>query len=525
MAKHKTKIGKNAIETLTLSMYDDHKTIYREYIQNSADAIDSAVKLGLLESQKSGYIEIEIDTDEQRIVIEDNGTGVPMTEAERILKDVAASDKNRSKDKGFRGIGRLAGLAYCKQLIFETSYAGEEYKTTIYWDAVLLQEILYDSSRKEEATAVIELITTVETKSEQRNKHYFKVILCDVNNDELLDRQAVRDYLKMVAPVPYDRTFSYFYKGFISKYMQENNLHLDEYEVYVNNEPISKCYNTSIYDEYGNKKENDEIKELAFFDFRNPSNKKELLAWGWYSISNFEGIIPDHKKNLARGIRLRKHNIQIGSENNLNKFHKDTKRGNFYFFGEIHAVHPELMPNSQRNDFTPTETCKAFYNLLQSTFIDHNKMVYFASGVRSAYRKLENEIKLLEELDTKKFLNNQQKEEHILKVKKAQQDAEAARKDLIKYESAISDNEVNRKIFRNISASKKQVVTSSPPAKEISEKIEEKVRNGNFEFDDLSKLTNAERKLVSKIFSVIADNLPDKKIIPSLVIKVKEAFK
>lgn len=113
MAKHKTKIGKNAIETLTLSMYDDHKTIYREYIQNSADAIDNAVKSGLLEKQNDGYIEINIDIDERQIIIEDNGTGVKSEEAERILKDVAASDKNRDTDKGFRGIGRLAGLAYC----------------------------------------------------------------------------------------------------------------------------------------------------------------------------------------------------------------------------------------------------------------------------------------------------------------------------------------------------------------------------------------------------------------------------
>ncbi len=520
MAEHKTIIGKNAIETLTLSMYDDHKTIYREYIQNSADAIDNAVKLGLLETQKNGYIEIEIDSYEQRIVIEDNGTGVPMDEAERILKDVAASDKNRKQDKGFRGIGRLAGIAYCKQMIFETSYAGEEYKTTILWNAVLLQEILYDSNRKEDATAVIELITSVETGPEEKDKHYFRVILCDVNNEELLDRQEVRNYLKMVAPVPYDRTFSYFYNGFISQYMQDKDLHLDEYEVFVNNEKISKCYNTSIYDENGNKKENDEVKELVFFDLRIPSTN-ELLAWGWYSISNFDGIIPDHKKNLARGIRLRKHNIQVGNECTLLKFFKDTKRGNFYFFGEIHAVHPELMPNSQRNDFTPTDTCKLFFDLLKSKFTEHNKMVYFASNVRSAYRKIENENKLLEELNSKRFINKKQQEEHILKVKKAQKDAETARKDLRKLESGIQDNEINKKIYRNISVSKKQVISSSPSTKDISEKI----RNSNFEFDDLSKLTNAERKLVSKVFGVISDNLPDKKIIPSLVIKVKEAFK
>lgn len=522
MDKYKTKIGKNAIETLTLSMYDDHKTIYREYIQNSADAIDNAVKFGILENQKSGYIEINIDIDDKIITIEDNGTGIKSEDTERILKDVAASDKDRTSDKGFRGIGRLAGLAYCEQLIFETSYKGEATKTTIYWDANLLQQILYDSSRKEEAADVIELITTVKTSPEDEDKHYFKVILNNVNNDELLNKQSVRDYLKMVAPVPFDRTFSYFYNGFISQYMQEHNLHLDEYEVYVNNGAITKCYNTSIYDDNGNKKLNDEVKELAFFDFKNPKNN-ELLAWGWYSISNFEGVIPDHRKNLARGIRLRKHNIQVGNENTLSKYHKDSKRGNFYFFGEIHAVHPELMPNSQRNDFTPTETCKIFCEQLKTVFLEHHKMVYFASNVRSAYRKIETETKLIEELDSKKFINKEQKEEHIQKIKKAQIDAEKGRKDLKKYESLANENKVSEKIFKNISAIK-DIDPSIPPPDNLID-VEDKVRKSNFEFDDLSKLTNAERKLVSKVFGVIADNLPDKKIIPSLVIKVKETFK
>lgn len=36
-------IGKDVIESLTLSMYDDSKFIYREYIQNSADQIDKAI--------------------------------------------------------------------------------------------------------------------------------------------------------------------------------------------------------------------------------------------------------------------------------------------------------------------------------------------------------------------------------------------------------------------------------------------------------------------------------------------------
>ena len=34
------QIGKDVIESLTLGMYEDCRFIYREYIQNSADAIE-----------------------------------------------------------------------------------------------------------------------------------------------------------------------------------------------------------------------------------------------------------------------------------------------------------------------------------------------------------------------------------------------------------------------------------------------------------------------------------------------------
>ena len=45
----KPQIGKDVIESLTLGMYEDCRFIYREYIQNAADAIDKAVSEGLIE--------------------------------------------------------------------------------------------------------------------------------------------------------------------------------------------------------------------------------------------------------------------------------------------------------------------------------------------------------------------------------------------------------------------------------------------------------------------------------------------
>src|SRR4030065_643633 len=103
------RIGKTVIETLTQGMYEDARFIFREYIQNSADQIE--------------------------IIFEDNATGIKNNNVYPILGNIALSEKDRTKDKGFRGIGRLGGLGYCKKLTFETSFKGEEVKSIMIWDA------------------------------------------------------------------------------------------------------------------------------------------------------------------------------------------------------------------------------------------------------------------------------------------------------------------------------------------------------------------------------------------------------
>lgn len=56
-----------------------------------------------------------------------------------------------------------------------------------------------------------------------------------------------------------------------------------------------------------------------------------------------------------RGMRLRKANIQIGSEDALQKLFKED-RGQHYFVGELFAVSNELIPNSQRDYFNENST-------------------------------------------------------------------------------------------------------------------------------------------------------------------------
>jgi hypothetical protein len=197
---YKTVIGKDVIESLTIGMYDDSRFIYREYIQNAADQIDKARQQGLVED---GEIHIIIDPTKKIISIEDDATGIEENKVVEILKNIAKSTKQRGVDKGFRGIGRLGGLGYCEKLVFETSFKGESVKSIMTWDAIKLKSIINNRNQKEEASAVIDAVTSLEKVKEKPEAHYLKVTLLGVTNKDLLDIKEIRSYLSMVAPVPF----------------------------------------------------------------------------------------------------------------------------------------------------------------------------------------------------------------------------------------------------------------------------------------------------------------------------------
>ena len=99
-------IGKNVIENLTTAMYENLKIIFREYIQNSADAIDKAMAAGILQA-KDAEIHINIEPQKRKITVDDNGYGIPKADFKRIMESIADSQKRVNNNKGFRGIGRL----------------------------------------------------------------------------------------------------------------------------------------------------------------------------------------------------------------------------------------------------------------------------------------------------------------------------------------------------------------------------------------------------------------------------------
>ena len=513
-----TIIGKNVIESLTIGMYEEAMPIYREYIQNAADQIDKAVELGILKNKMDGFIEIEINKAKKTITIEDNATGIEQSKVVEILRNIATSTKRRGIDKGFRGIGRLGGLAYCDELVFETSYQGEPTKTTMTWSGKGLREIASNPDVKISASKVIDQITSFTVSYEEEDKHYFKVTLENVGKSDLLDKKQVESYLQMVAPVPFNRGFNQFANDIYSQ-LKESETEIDEYNIFINNNPIEKAYTSKVYKGEGNSRKGvDEIFKVEFFEFH---HKNKLLAWGWYGISKFPGVIP--RENAARGIRLRKSNIQIGDDQTLIRFHKE-HRGNYYFFGEVHAVHPHLLPNSRRDYFMPNEVLFAFEKELKNLFYKQlHDLYHFASEARSAQKRISRLEEVKKEFKTKQkkgFTSSKEAEDYEEKIEKAKEEAIKAERKLTRYSNALKTEEEETpktQIFEKITKNKKtKVAQVKMPTIQPKEKVKLVV-------DDL-EVNEDGKEVLQKVFDIIDMVLVDRRLSANLIEKIKEAF-
>lgn len=508
--------GANIIENLTTGMYKDSKVIYREYIQNSCDQIDKAVASGLL-GEGEGKIEIWLDFDQRKITIEDNATGIPASEFVRTLSNIADSDKQLGKNKGFRGIGRLCGLAYCKELVFTSSVKGEDTISIMRCDAETMRQLIDDNSRGKKRTAseVLRAINKFERKkTNQINDHFFKVELIGINaeNEDLLDKKKVRDYLSFVAPVPYQNTFLYREK--VKKHAEELGYHIDEYSITLDGEPVFKKY-TTILKKADNSKI-DEIFDVAFKDFRD--SKGNLIAWMWVGLAQFKQAIP--KINQMRGLRLRKENIQIGGEDALQKLFKED-RGNSYFVGEVFAVAKDLIPNSQRDYFNENPTRALFEKLLRRYFNEElHKIYYSGSTVNSAYRKIDafkvKEAEFIEKDKKGSFVNEEHRKAEYEKVQIAKKEAEDAKKTIAR-EKERADG-IFAKVIERIEKEHSQKSVSEMSSASLPKPTRPVRRT-----DKLSAYSRNERKLISKIFDIII-KVTDSKTAEMIISKIEDGL-
>lgn len=380
MEKHQTKIGKNLIEILMYSMYDDAKVVLREYVQNAYDAINEAVEHGILESTKYGHVNIILDSKHRSVRINDNGTGIVKKLAAKKLLDIADSFKDGKNTAGHYGIGRLTGLQFCERLIFKTSAKGENEYTQVVFDSNLAREILNDSNDHRNAEEVVNSISSVSSGKESTDAHYFEIEMENIRADysQLLDEESVRDYLEEVSPIDYSTTFKNLLikTSEIPPHLKVQRDNLKSIQLSINNlVDIRKRYGVKI------EGTGDPIKTLHYFDVID--DEYGFLAWGWFAITAFTKAIPVKDRN--RGIRLRKKNIQVGTANLLDKYFEES-RGNNYFYGEVFAVHDNLRPSSDRTALVATPEAGRFYELIKVKFHDLHKLYHLANDLKTSLK-------------------------------------------------------------------------------------------------------------------------------------------
>lgn len=111
-------VGKDLLGLLSSSMYVDPLTIYREYVQNAADAIDEARRVGLLSPSDDGRVDIFIDPIKRTVRIRDNGTGISRDKFEERLTGFGTSLKRGTEAEGSVGSGGWRGWVTAKNCFF-----------------------------------------------------------------------------------------------------------------------------------------------------------------------------------------------------------------------------------------------------------------------------------------------------------------------------------------------------------------------------------------------------------------------
>lgn len=337
-------VGRDVLELVSSAMYIDPMTIYREYVQNAADAIDDARQRGILKSDQAGVVTIDIDAASRSIRIRDNGTGVENDVFARKMTALGASGKRGTAARGFRGVGRLAGLGYAQELVFRSRSLGDQAVGELTWDCRKLKTLLRQSEGDIES--LIRSVATFRRRpTADYPEHFFEVELRGViriRSDKLMSPAAVDHYLGQVAPVPFSPEFRFGpeIKAALSPVVAlgELNIHIDGNDV-----PVYRPHRDTIVQEGGKPITFDRV---SFNEISGIEGEPAAVVWVLHH--DYEGALPTAAG--IKGLRLRAGNVQVGDNNLLEELFSET-RFNAWSVGEIHIIDRKITPNGRRDHF------------------------------------------------------------------------------------------------------------------------------------------------------------------------------
>ena len=366
--------GAGLLGLVTTGMYDDPLAMYREYIQNAADAVSGSRTVA------EARVEIAIDVTHRRIRIRDNGPGLSRKDALGRLLPVGRSSKRLGIDRGIRGIGRLAGLAFARTVAFTTRSCQDKSVTRITWHSGRLPDLT--SSESELEQAILECVDVETLPGWEYPDHFLEVEVGDVARHSaglLLNRDAVRDYIGEVCPVPMSTKFPFaskvegLFDGAKAPLTIEILLEGDP-------SPVVRPHEEAI-----RLSANKAAEFTEFQAVRIPSvDGNGDAAVGWVAHSPYLGAFP--KEQRIRGIRARLGNIQIGGEAVFDSLYTE-ERFNRWCVGELHILDSRIIPNARRDYFQPGVHLRHLENHLAPVLREISTRCRRESEIRNSDKK------------------------------------------------------------------------------------------------------------------------------------------
>jgi len=204
----------------------------------------------------------------------------------------------------------------------------------------------------------------------------------------------------------------------------------------------------------------------------------------------------------------------------LIRLHRD-RRFQFYFFGEIHGVHPELIPNSRRDYFVENDIYTEFEQKLRTYF--HNdiyRLCHTASDINSSLRKID-ELKDFETEFKQKseqgFTDKKEHQEYRERFERKKDEAIRAKNKIEKIEKDSTEVEPVKRILS-------RVVNKEATNNVDAITIPEEDKKPKFRTDNLSGLNKEERKFLSRVFAIIRKVL-DTNTAENVIQKIEEELK
>ena len=351
------RIGKDVIELLTSGMYVSPITIYREYVQNAADGIDAyRARLPVGGEVPQGRVAITIDHAARSVAIRDDGAAIASRDAAATLLAIGGSPKRGTTARGFRGVGRLSGLAFCRELEFRSKAEGEVYVNCVAWDCRELRRRLADGTSRDDLRSIVAACVSVwREEPEAASEHFFEVRLLDVarhRQDLLLNEKVIAQYLGEVAPVAFAPDFSFGPE--IDERLVGAGVKRYPIALEVNGVPVYRPYRDRT--PLPASPHTVDIGGVEFVEFADVDG--EVGAIGWIAHHQYVRGIPAGIG--IRGLRARIGDVQVGLANLFDEVYREP-RFNGWTIGEVHVIDRRIVPNGRRDDF---EVNHHTYNLL-----------------------------------------------------------------------------------------------------------------------------------------------------------------